>query len=205
MPFQNLQEFLLKRLLAVMPHLTVDVRNDGILLRRTDGESSITVLPMELGYGVARFVDVLTRVGFQFANKVGHTHLCWNPDESVSVVVVATNSDREGIEILCNARHAGPNAFSELIALQERPAFFRTENNVVEKLLMGCHVLPSGLGTAIRWLTPPAVNISPSGLCSQLKGRARHIKLLMGQRESRRECIWFLAPFVVRLCTDCRV
>ncbi len=171
MPFQNLQEFLLKRLLAVMLHLAVDVRNDGILLRRTDGERSITVLPMEPGYHVARFVDVLTRVGFQFANKVGHSHLCWNPDEYVSVVMVATNSDREAIEILCNARHLGPNAFSELIVLQECAAFFGAENNVIEKLLMRGHVSLSGLdcgATAVRWLTPPAMSISPSGLCSHL-------------------------------------
>ena len=63
----------------------------------------------------------------------------------MSVIVVATNSDREAIKIPGDACHVGPNAFSELIILQEWASFFGAENNVIEKLLMGCHVSPSGL------------------------------------------------------------
>ena len=79
--FQNLEEFILKRLLAMMLHLAADVRNDGILSGRTDGESSVSVLPVKPHSRVTRFVDVLACIGFQFANKVGHSHFSRNPDE----------------------------------------------------------------------------------------------------------------------------
>lgn len=37
----------------------------------------------------------------------------------MNMIVVATDSDRETIEISCDARHVCPNVFSELIVLQD--------------------------------------------------------------------------------------
>ena len=99
-------------------------------------------------------------VVFEFAHEVGHGGFCRNSDKQVSVIVVATNSDGETFEIARNAGHVCPDLLSELIVLQQRAAFFRAENNVIEKLLMGSHVSPSAV---IRWLTPPAGDVLPSG------------------------------------------
>ncbi|GAB5405243.1 MAG: hypothetical protein Aurels2KO_34740 [Aureliella sp.] len=94
----------------------------------------------------------------------------------MSVVEVTTNSDREAIKILCDACHVGPNAFSELIILQEWASFFGAKDKVIEKLLMRGHVSPSGLScdaTVVRWLTPPAMVVSPFGLLNRYKGGVR--------------------------------
>jgi hypothetical protein len=50
----------------------------------------------------------------------------------------------------------------------QRTAGFGAKNDVMQKLLMGSHfVSPSGLeceALKVRWLTPPAGDVSPSGL-----------------------------------------
>ena len=116
---------------------------------------------MKLSQRITRFIDVLTGVRFQLADKVRHCDFGRNPNQQMRVVVVATDSNGEPFELLRYARHVCPNAFSELIILQQRTTFLGTEDNVIEKLLMRGLVSPSGL--VLWWNCGPVADATGNG------------------------------------------
>lgn len=101
---------LLERPLLVMFLLATDVLHGLVDERRTDGESSVSLLPCERGVTRVELFHPLAAVGLDGADEVGKRHRLRQRREDVHVVGDAPDFDRQPANALDDAADIGEDA-----------------------------------------------------------------------------------------------
>src|SRR5262245_2236358 len=123
-------QFVLKRLPPMMLRLTLDVSREGLDVRRTDGKSAVSILPMEIAERWITIVQHARRRFLHIPHQIGDRRLPAETAKDVNMILDAANDEAGAIHVVERGREVSMHILLQFLAFQPREPILGREDDV---------------------------------------------------------------------------